>query len=109
MQKEDLMTTVPLDESCAQVGKPNYALRAGLEADTFIRQLKKEFGRPPYGSYFDTCHHDHDLGSYVTVAFYYDWDNRRHEKYLEKVMDDLPGEWSEASEQILRENGYYDD
>lgn len=109
MDREDLMTTVPMGEECAQVGSSDYSKRAAIEADAFIKQLKSEIGRPPARSYFESVYHDHDLGSYITLAYYYDYDNNAHLRYLEKLQEEMPEYWSEEAEAFLRENGYYDE
>ncbi|BDB30121.1 MULTISPECIES: hypothetical protein [Cupriavidus] len=60
---------VPADESCAQVGHPDYEAKSRLECAVYIRQLKRVFGNPdPLTLTFERRGFAHDLGRYHEVV-----------------------------------------
>ncbi|MFS8980539.1 hypothetical protein PO002_39970 [Cupriavidus necator] len=60
---------VPAEESCAQVGQPDYEAQSRLECAVYIRQLKRVFGNPdPLTLTFERRGFPHDLGRYHEVV-----------------------------------------
>jgi len=108
MENEDLGTNVPTNEQCAQLGSINYDKRSNIESDVFINLLLKKFGTPPGDSCFDAKYHEHDFGTYKTVAYYYDSYSPRQQKYADKVLDRIPEKWTRLASKELKDSGYFD-
>jgi hypothetical protein len=61
----------PCEESCAQVGQPNYRKQALRECHRFIKLLRKKCGPEPEGAWLGIKWFPHDFGEYCEVVCYY--------------------------------------
>ena len=52
MQDFITLGTAPVDESCAQVGQPDYYDKVTAECRRFIHLLRQTFGDEPSGTHF---------------------------------------------------------
>jgi len=107
MEYEDLGTNTPSDEECAQLGSISYDKRSSIETEVFINMMIKRFGTPPGDSYFDTKYHEHDYGTYKTVAYYYDSHSYSQQKYIDKVLNRIPEQWTVIARKELKSRGYF--
>jgi hypothetical protein len=55
--------STPCEESCAQVGQPDYARKARAECIRFIQLLRRRFGSEPEGAWLSVKAFDHDFGT----------------------------------------------
>ncbi len=101
----ELVTTTPVDESCAQVGMEDYINQARLEARTYISQLQRVYGAPPVGSHFKIIRCPHDFGTYLDIRFYYDDEDQRHVAYMDNIEQGCE-QWDESSLSELEKQGY---
>jgi len=63
---------VPIDESCAQVGRANYRAQARIECRVFKEQLERKF---PDGE-FVVKSFPHEFGTYFEVVAYFEDEER---------------------------------
>lgn len=64
---------VPCDEDCEQAGMPTYdGVRAWLECQCYIEQLRRQFGEEPDGARLRIKSNPHDFGSYLEVVCHFD-------------------------------------
>jgi len=92
---------VPAEEDCAQVGEPDYAVKATKEMNAFINQLQREF--PDYMDYglFRIKWQNHDFGRYGDVVFVFDDETLGAVDYAINVENNVPANWdSEALEEL---------
>ena len=100
MDSIDLETT-PVEEQCEQVG-PNFdPVKARLEARTFIAQLVRIFGEPPFGVRFKVKSNAHDFGSYPSVEILFDDMNEEASRYAYQVEGGVPAYWDDESKKAL--------
>lgn len=83
----------PAEEACAQVGTDDYATRARAECTRFIALIRATCGDEPDGARLDIKRSEHDFGSYVEVAVYFDSDDEAAVIYAYRVEKDAPTEW----------------
>jgi hypothetical protein len=91
--------SAPYDEDCAQVGQPNFHVRARFECTVYAHQLNRIF----HDGDFKVKSFPHDFGSYYEVVIYYD---EKSAEYAFEVGHYLPSNWDEESRQQLKEKGY---
>jgi hypothetical protein len=66
--------STPHEESCAQVGDPDYAQKAKAECTRFMEHVRKHYPEPA-GGYLKIKGFSHDFGTYYeVVAVYNDCD-----------------------------------
>ena len=88
----------PADESCQQVGTPNYSSQEALrESRIYINQLERVFGPPPEGSRLTIKSFPHDFGSYSEVVVYFDDTVEASLDYAFKLEGNLPAKWDSVS------------
>lgn len=92
----------PCEESCAQVGAPDYHTRARKECKAFIGQLIRMFGEPPDGCMFKINNNPHDFGDYLSVALVWIGNgNESIHRYVRKVDEELPRNWDAQARKEL--------
>jgi hypothetical protein len=91
----------PGDETCAQVGSPDYAARARAEGRAYVNQLVRKFGPPPEGASLRQKGFPHDYGTYYEVVVSFDDALPEAVAYAFKVEGDLPGHWDRAAKDEL--------
>lgn len=97
----NLMTTTPFRERCVQVGEEDYATRSRVEANAYIDQLERTYGKSPEGSYFRFVTCNHELGCYLDIRFYFDDEEQEHVKYMDKVERGCE-RWDAVARNILK-------
>ena len=95
------ISSVPLDENCAQVGDDNYEKQSRKESRAFVNQLLRVFGEPPMGAYIVPKSFPHDFGSYVEVCVVYDTENEVAEDFAFSVENAIPSEWDNEARKEL--------
>jgi hypothetical protein len=105
-ERFELGTTVPHDEPCAQLGRPNYHQDSISECLAFIDMLTRTLGDPPAGAYLKRISCSHDFGTYHDVVVVYNPEIEEAEEYALKVESSIPDRWDEESLEILRSRGY---
>jgi len=89
----DLLSTAPPEEPCAQVGDDAADPRA--EGKRYIELLRKVLGPEPEGSKLKLRANAHDLGTYYSVAYFFDDDVEEHIKYMQRLDNDGPLNWED--------------
>ena len=84
----------PCEETCAQVGEPNYRRKASQECLMFIKAIRKVCGDPPKGARLHTKSFLHDFGVYHEVVCSYE--NEKGAAYAYKCEAEAPQTWEEG-------------
>jgi hypothetical protein len=99
--------TVPVEESCAQIGSENFYEDALLEAETFLEQMKRTFPKAlEIGIRFKIKWNDHDFGSYPSIRVIYYPDKPEHEMVYE-IEKSIPYYWDDISKSKLENKLHY--
>ena len=91
----------PSGEPCSQVGSDNYHDRARKECDTFLHQLRRQFGLEPGSARLAVKSFPHDFGSYLEVVCYYDDQDEVGVEYAYKLEAETPEFWDDRSRVFL--------
>jgi hypothetical protein len=86
----------PCEESCAQVGEPDYREKALGECRRFILLLRKTFGPEPEGAWLSVKSFPHDFGTYYEVICYYNTAIPASVNYAFRCESETPAIWEEA-------------
>lgn len=103
--------STPYDESCAQVGKPNYSKQMRIETTAFIAQLRRvhpepDFPDAAFSPYYAVKSFPHDFGSYHEVCAIFDSDHEASVKWAYDAESlDIPN-WDSESLQFLEAHNY---
>lgn len=92
--------SAPREESCAQLGFPDYHEQALIECRAFKKQLERQFEVPEELSgeiYFRIKHNPHDFGTYLSVEIRYNCDNEKALEFAIHVDNNVPNEWNEEA------------
>jgi len=92
----------PPEESCAQVGSDGYMARARRECQAYINLLRRVVGPEPEGAQLRIRSDQHDLGTYLSVACYYDPAIEATIDYAFRCEGHGPQEWDEEARRELR-------
>lgn len=96
MRTYELLGSAPCDEDCAQVGSPDYMVRARAECLAWKDQLERTFSLPE-GMRFVGKQLVHEFGTYHEIALVHDDSNDEHLGVLMQVEDNLPTNWDEVA------------
>ena len=107
MEEFQLGTTVPHEEPCVQLGRPNYSAYSKMEANILMKQIVRELGTPPDGCSMKIIGCKHDFGIYYDVALVYNPENEEHVQWMLKVEGELPSHWDYESKVELSKEGYH--
>ena len=107
MEEFQLGTTVPHEEHCVQLGRPNYSAYSKMEANILMKQIVRELGTPPDGCIMKMIGCKHDFGTYYDVALVYNPENEEHVRWMLKVESELPLNWDYESKVELAKEGYH--
>jgi len=80
----------PADETCVQVGNPDYHTLARPECERFKQQIIKHYP-PVYGARVAIKAFEHDFGTYLEVCVVYDIENEEANEYAFMVENDPKG------------------
>ena len=86
----DLLSTAPPEESCVDGTQPD---EARAEGRRYIELLRKVLGPEPKGSQLKVRSNPHDLGTYYTVAYFFDDLEDEHLSYMRRIDDEGPLNW----------------
>jgi hypothetical protein len=86
----------PSNESCAQVGDPDYARNAKAECRLFIDAIRNHCGREPEGARLLTRGQGCDMGLYYEVCVQYDGSDAAARDYAFHVEANAPTTWEEG-------------
>lgn len=105
----DIMTigATPCEEPCAQMGEPDYTVRAYAECRRFKGLIMKKFGRPPEGALIRIKEFAYDGGdgSYFEVVIDFDARDEKALDYAFLVESESPSTW-EGFEVCMRVGCY---
>lgn len=88
---------VPPEESCQQVGTPNYdPVAARQECNRYLKLLRKVLGDEPEGARLAVKSHPHDFGTYQSVCCYYDPALPASVEYALKCESEGPLTWEDT-------------
>ena len=107
MEEFQLGTTVPHEEPCIQLGKPNYSAYSKMEANVLMKQIVRELGTPPSGCSMKLIGCKHGFGIYYDVALVYNPENDEHVQWMLKVESGIPSHWDYESKVELAKEGYH--
>jgi hypothetical protein len=93
MQDFITLGTAPVDESCVQVGQPDYDDKARGECRQFINLLRHTFGDEPSGARFAIKSFSHDFGTYYEVVCLFDAEEEAAAHYAYRCEDEVPATW----------------
>lgn len=104
----------PADETCAQIGSADYAIRAAAECKAWIAQLKRVYATAhqgkPFPAVFMVKGFDHDFGTYYEVTAKVGWQRdgiliSSQKKWQEEAIAWLeahaPANWDQEARQEL--------
>lgn len=100
----DLLSTAPPDELGGLDG--DYQ-QARAEAKRYINLIRKFCAPEPEGSWLKLRSNPHDLGTYYTVAYFFDDSIPDHIEYMKLIDSEGPTKWSD-DEFIITMNGIAD-
>lgn len=83
----------PCDEDCAQVGKPDYGIRAIAECRALINQIRRMNGREPEGANLVIISSNHDYGTVYAVHCKFDESKQAAIDYAFKIESNYPEKW----------------
>lgn len=86
--------TVPCNENCCQVGRPNYDKYGKLEANEFKRMIENTLG-PFHYVKIKVTKNPHDFGSYYDVIVEFDRDEIQIATACE-IEDNVPITWDDT-------------
>ncbi len=86
---------VPADEPCAQVGDPDYELKARAECQRYIELIRKKIGPEPAGSKLKIRGFPHDFGRYLEVIVTYRDDDQTSFDYALRCEEEAPASWDD--------------
>jgi hypothetical protein len=95
--------STPANESCAQLGSPDYYTKAQAECRRYIDALQahyraKHAGRDlPYGCTLKIRSNPHDFGTYYDVVARFDTSNPAAERAAYWLESNAPCEWPEEN------------
>ena len=85
----------PGDEECAQVGDPDYGIKARVECTRYLEGLRRMFGPEAGDARLKIKSSPHDFGSYYEVVCYYNAQNADEVEWAFNVEGNLPATWEE--------------
>ena len=85
----------PCDEPCAQVGEPDYYLRAKEECARFIVLIRKKLGEEPPGARLAVKSNPHDFGTYYSVVCHFEDNDEEARRYAYLCESDAPSTWQD--------------
>jgi hypothetical protein len=86
----------PAMEDCAQVGDDNYRTNARRQCLSFMQGIRNYLGMEPDGAALKIKTSQHDFGSYLEVACFYDPENEKAAEYAFKCEAKAPQTWEEC-------------
>lgn len=98
------LSPTPVDESCAQVGEPDFRKKATKEMTAFIGQLYRCFPKAKeVGVYFRIKWQNHDFGEYGEVVAAYEMGDEEAMNLAYYVENNIPENWDDEALEELKE------
>jgi len=98
--------TTPCSENCVGIGSDDYRKQSKIEANTFAKQLIRNFGQGTLNNYFEFKSFPHDFGTYFELVIHYNDEDEESLEYALKLEGNLPEVWDEKSIEELQKLGY---
>ena len=86
----------PAGEACAQVGDPDYRVKAIRECQTYIQAIRNYLGPEPEGALLSYKAFPHDFGSYYEVVCHYDESKPESVEYAYRCEKEAPLTWADG-------------
>lgn len=86
--------SAPADEPCAQVGDPDYGIKATDECRRFIELIRATLGPEPHGARLTIKSFPHDFGSYLEVVCKFDPTIESAVAYAFRCEAEAPTRWA---------------
>lgn len=87
--------STPPEESCAQVGSPDYLERARIECARYIQLIRAALGPEPTGARLATKLFPHEFGGYYEVVCHFDDTLPESLEYALRAESEAPTTWNE--------------
>lgn len=88
----------PVNENCAQVGDPDFNMKASKEMKAFINQLYRTFPDATENSVkFRIKWELHDFGKYGEVVVDYNCEDEMSYSYALNIDSNIPENWDEEA------------
>jgi hypothetical protein len=81
----------PAEESCAQVGDPDYSTKARAECQRFVDQILRHYPDTDHSGYVTIKRFPHDFGTYYEVCAVYDEDDSASVDWAYDIEADKKG------------------
>ncbi len=88
--------TTPPEETCANVGDPDYMAKAAPEAQRYIEVIRRKLGREPAGARLAVKSNPHDFGHYLDVVCHYEEGNDDAVAYAFRCESEGPKTWDDT-------------
>lgn len=89
----------PAEETCVQVGDPDYEEKAKRECTAYIGAIRMVCGDEPLGAKLKIIRQMHDMGAYLEVVVAFDPDSEAAREYAAKCDESAPSTWEAAGMQ----------
>jgi hypothetical protein len=94
---------VPCDESCAQLGEPDYRKKAIAEMNAYVDMLYRLFPETEEKNVlFKTKWENHDFGTYGEVVVAYVVEEEQSREYAFHIESNLPMNWDNKAMAKIR-------
>ncbi len=90
----DLLSTAPPEEPCVQGSDDPQKARE--EGRRYIDLIRRVCGGEPEGATLRVRANPHDLGTYYSVALFFDESDPVHVEYMRKVDSEGPIDWNDV-------------
>ena len=96
---------VPYEEDCVQVNPDtDYIPAMRAEVNKFKVMLEERFLDIPEEAYFGVKREQHDFGTYLEVAVYWDTDDEDSRNFAFFVESNIPAKWSDDKKIYWRDS-----
>lgn len=116
MREYFILGSSPSDESCAQVGSPDYSKQMRMETRALINQLERlhpvptnnadSSDGPTFLPYYSRKSFPHDYGFYHEVCAIYDPDHEPSQQWALEAENIFPSTWDSQARNELTSMGY---
>lgn len=86
----------PAEETCVQVGDPDYEEKAKRECTQYIAAIRMVCGDEPLGAKLKIARQPHEFGYYSEVVVAFDPENEAAREYAAKCDESAPSTWEAA-------------
>lgn len=97
------LSCVPYNEEEVQVGDPDYARKARIQCNLYIKLLRQIFGEEPVSASFRITSNPHDFGTYYDLRCEFDERYEAAKEYAYNVEKNEPDVWPDEFKTELEE------